>query len=103
MIKYNFDELVNSKSVLEYKKILDVIPGGTQLLSKRPELFAPDIWPGYFSKSKGAHIWDLDNRKFLDMSIMGVGAAILGYANEQVDNEVIKSIKNGVQMFFKFI
>ena len=97
MIKYNFDELVNSKSVLEYKKILDVIPGGTQLLSKRPELFAPDIWPGYFSKSKGAHIWDLDNRKFLDMSIMGVGAAILGYANEQVDNEVIKSIKNGVQ------
>ena len=27
------------------------IPGGTQLLSKRPELFLPDQWPSYFSKA----------------------------------------------------
>ncbi len=25
-----------------------VIPGGTQLLSKRPEMFLPDHWPSYF-------------------------------------------------------
>ena len=29
-----------------------MIPGGTQLLSKRPEMFAPEIWPAYYSKAK---------------------------------------------------
>ena len=24
------------------------VPGGTQLLSKRSEMFAPNQWPGYF-------------------------------------------------------
>ena len=47
---------------------------GSQLLSKRPEMFAPDVWPSYFSKAFLSDVYDLDNRKFLDMSIMGVGA-----------------------------
>ena len=59
-----------------YKRAKELIPGGTQLLSKRPEMFAPDIWPSYYSKAKGSKVWDLDNNKFLDMSIMGVGACI---------------------------
>ena len=33
------------------------------LLSKRPEMFLPDQWPSYFSKTKGCHVWDLDNNK----------------------------------------
>ena len=31
------------------------------------------------------------------MSIMGVGAAVLGYADDYVDEAVIRTIKNGVQ------
>jgi len=27
-----------------YKKSKEIIPGGTQLLSKRPEMFAPEQW-----------------------------------------------------------
>ena len=42
---------------LEEKKI---IPGGTQLLSKRPEMFLPDKWPAYYSKAHGCEVWDLD-------------------------------------------
>ena len=30
-----------------YKKAKTLIPGGTQLLSKRPEMFLPDQWPAY--------------------------------------------------------
>ena len=73
-----------------------IIPGGSQLFSKRPELFAPGVWPGYFFKAKGTHIFDLDNKKYLDMSIMNVGACILGYADKDVDKAVKKSIENGV-------
>ena len=78
-----------------YKKAKNIIPGGTQLLSKRPEMWLPDLWPSYYSKAKGCEVWDLDNNHYYDMSIMGVGANVLGYAHDDVDSEAIKAIKNG--------
>ena len=42
-----------------YKKGKKIIPGGTMLLSKRPEMFLPENWPSYFSKAKGSKIWEL--------------------------------------------
>ena len=80
---------------LLYKKAKELIPGGTQLLSKRPEMFAPDVWPAYYSKAKGCKVWDMDGEEYIDMSIMGIGANILGYADDDVDKEVIESIKMG--------
>ena len=59
-------------------------------------MFAPDIWPAYYSKAKGCRVWDLDGREYIDMSIMAVGACILGYADEDVDAAVIDSIYKGV-------
>ena len=72
-----------------------VIPGGNMLLSKRPEMFLPNLWPVYFSKSKGCYVWDLDGKKYLDMSSMSVGTNSLGYANTKIDNVVKKSINMG--------
>ena len=46
-----------------YQEAKKVIPGGTQLLSKRPEMFLPDLWPAYYSKAKGCRIWDLDGEE----------------------------------------
>ena len=95
MKKYSLDELRASKGVAMYDSAKKIIPGGTQLLSKRPEMFAPDVWPSYYSKAKGPYIWDLNGRKFLDMSIMAVGSSILGYADKDVDNAVINAIRSG--------
>ena len=78
-----------------YKKAKTLIPGGTMLLSKRPEMFLPDQWPSYFSKSKGCKVWDLDGKEYLDMSIMGIGTNTLGYGNEEVDAAVMETVKNG--------
>ena len=61
-IKYTIEELKSSKGVSLYNYAKKIIPGGTQLLSKRPEMFAPDVWPSYFKKAKGYKIWDLDDR-----------------------------------------
>jgi glutamate-1-semialdehyde 2,1-aminomutase len=77
------------------KKGKNRIPGLTQLLSKRPDQFSPDTWPTYFSKAAETEIWDLDGNKFLDMSISGIGANILGYCDQDVDQAVISSINNG--------
>ena len=93
---YNLDRIKNSMGVELYRRAKELIPGGTQLLSKRPEMFAPDVWPAYYSKAKGSKIWDLDGREYLDMSIMSVGACILGYADDEVDDAVIKAIRSGV-------
>ena len=71
------------------------IPGGTQLLSKRPEMFAPGIWPGYYSKANGVEIWDLDHSHYIDMSISGIGANIFGYCDPDIDKAVISAIQKG--------
>ena len=78
-----------------YKKAKNLIPGGTMLLSKRPEMFLPENWPSYFSKAKGSTVWDLDGKKYIDMSIMGIGTNTLGYGNKKVDDSVFKVIKKG--------
>jgi glutamate-1-semialdehyde 2,1-aminomutase len=78
-----------------YKKAKTLIPGGTMLLSKRPEMFLPDLWPSYFSKAKGCKVWDLDGKELTDMSIMGIGTNSLGYGNDEVDAAVIETVKKG--------
>jgi glutamate-1-semialdehyde 2,1-aminomutase len=78
-----------------YKKAKQLIPGGTMLLSKRPEMFLPDLWPSYYSKAKGCEVWDLDGNRFIDMSIMGIGTNTLGYGHPDVDNAVLNTIQAG--------
>jgi len=78
-----------------WKRAKEIIPGGNMLLSKRPEMFLPDYWPSYFSKAKGCYVWDLDNNKLVDMSIMGIGTNILGYGNDEVDRAVLSTITKG--------
>jgi len=83
------------KGIQLWNKAKKLIPGGTQLLSKRSEMFLPEQWPSYFKKAKGIKVWDLDGNKFIDMSIMGVGACILGYADPDVNRAVKKVIEEG--------
>ena len=71
------------------------IPGLTQLLSKRPDQFAPGVWPKYFSRANGTVVWDLDGCPYIDMSISGIGANILGYCDPEVDDAVIQCVRSG--------
>jgi glutamate-1-semialdehyde 2,1-aminomutase len=78
-----------------YARARKLIPGGTQLLSKRPEMFLPDQWPAYYSRAKGAETWDLDGNRYVDVSHFGVGACILGFADSDVDAAVVAAIQAG--------
>ena len=66
-----------SKGQKLWAKAKKIIPGGGMLLSKRSEMFLPNLWPAYYSKAKGCEIWDLDNKHYFDLSLMGVGTNIL--------------------------
>jgi len=83
------------KSLEMQMKAKEFIPGMTQLLSKRPDMFSMGVWPGYYSRAKGCSVWDLDDNRYTDMSISGIGANILGYADDDVDEAVIEAIRGG--------
>ena len=83
-----------------WRRAKQIIPGGSMLFSKNPDLFLPNKWPAYFKKSKGCKIWDLDENVYKDMSYMGVGTNILGYSHPKIEKKVIKTIKDGTMTTF---
>src|SRR5712691_10997055 len=78
-----------------YRRAKKLIPGGTQLLSKRPEMFLPDVWPSYFSTARGVEVTDVDGNTYIDMSMMAIGACVLGYADAEVDAAVKAAVDAG--------
>lgn len=82
------------ESYARYRRALELIPGGTQLISRRPQLYAPGLTPPYAERASGARFWDLDGNAYLD-TMMCVGAAILGYADMAVDAAVLAQIGRG--------
>ena len=92
----NRNEGINSSAGQKlWRKAINIIPGGTMLFSKNPNLHLPNLWPTYYSKTRGSYIWDLDNKKFLDMYLMGVGTNLLGYNNKKVDKAVKNTVSKG--------
>ena len=77
-----------------YSKAKQIVAGGNMLLSKRPEMFLPEHWPSYFSKSKGCEVWDLDGKKYID-TLMMPGTNSLGYNYEEIDEAVKETINSG--------
>ncbi len=71
------------------------IPGGTQLLSKRPELMAPGQWPAYFREARGCEVTDIDGKRYLDMSMNGIGSCLLGYRDPDVTRAVRRRLELG--------
>lgn len=85
-----------NKGIELWQRALRAIPGGNGLLSKRPDRYAPDLWPTYYQKAKGVEVFDLDGRRYIDMAQMGLGSAILGYAHDELNERVIDAVTRGV-------
>jgi len=78
-----------------YEHAKSRIPGGVQLLSKRPETFLPDQWPAYFCAARGCETWDLDGNRYYDMTINAVGSCLLGFRDPDVTRAVQRRINLG--------
>ena len=89
----NFQKLDKGQQIWQEAK--NFIAGGNMLFSKRPDAFLPHKWPSYFKKTKGCQIEGVDGKKYIDLSIMGIGTNILGYSNNIVDKAVSKVVKLG--------
>jgi glutamate-1-semialdehyde 2,1-aminomutase len=77
-----------------YERARKLIPGVTQLISRRPARAALGVSPIYASHAKGCRIWDIDGNEYVDW-YSGIGPIILGYADEVVDGAVKAQIDRG--------
>tara|TARA_E500000178_G_scaffold344230_1_gene392134 strand:- start:11943 stop:13205 length:1263 start_codon:yes stop_codon:yes gene_type:complete len=85
---------INRKFWSQAKK---VIPNGNTFLSKRLDVEKNLTWPVYYKKAKGCFIWDINNKKYIDVGLMGVGTNVLGYNNNEV-NSAVKKVVNQSNM-----
>jgi len=83
-----------SKSDEYRREIHNLIPGGAHTYSKGDDQF-PERAPAAIVCGKGAHVWDLDDNKYLDCS-MGLTSVSLGHAYEAVNAAVRRELENGV-------
>ena len=89
------DSVILNTGQKYWQKAKKIIPGGTMLFSKNPDLHLPLKWPAYFKKAKGCKIWDLDNKKYDDLFLMGVGTNILGYSHQSLEKNIKRVINDG--------
>ena len=72
------------RSVERFQRALELIPGGTQLISRRPTRFANGVSPIYAARAKGARFWDIDGHEYIDW-VSGIAAILQGIMKRVVD------------------
>ena len=92
---FGIEKRAGGQGAALYEEAKKIIPGGTQLLSKRPEMQAPGSWPAYFREARGSEVWDLDGRRYYDLSGSGIGSCLLGYRDPDVTAAVKRRLGLG--------
>ncbi len=82
--------ITKSQELFEEAKTL--VPGGV-LGARKPEDFIIGEYPIFLEYGKGCKLTDVDGNEFIDF-LCGYGPIILGYREEEVDDAVIKQIKD---------
>jgi glutamate-1-semialdehyde-2,1-aminomutase len=72
-----------------------VIPGGSQTLSKGPTQYVQGLAPTFLVRGRGSHVWDADGNEYIDFP-MALGPIILGHGYPVVDDAVRRQMAHGV-------
>ena len=83
-----------ARSLAIYERADELIPGRTQLISRRSSQFAHGMSPIYAQRAKGSRFVDVDENEYIDW-VNAVGAIILGHADDAVDSAVKEQIDRG--------
>lgn len=77
-----------------WERAKDLIPAGTQTLSKGPNQFCDGFGPKYLVRGTGSHVWDADGQEYIDYP-MALGAVTLGHAHPDVVRAITGQLSNG--------
>lgn len=81
-----------SKSLELFEEAKKLVPGGV-LGIRRPYNFVEGEYPVFVESGKGSRIIDIDGNEYIDF-LCAFGPIILGYREEEVDEAVIKQIRD---------
>lgn len=78
-----------------FERASQVIPLGTQTMSKSPTQFVQGAVPIYLERGKGSHVWDIEGNEWVDYP-MALGPVILGYADDDVNAAIRRQLDDGI-------
>jgi glutamate-1-semialdehyde-2,1-aminomutase len=78
-----------------WENALRLMPRGTQTMSKCPDQFVDGVYPKFVKSGKGAYLYGLDGKKYLDY-MCALGPIILGYNHKSINKAIKKQLKNGI-------
>jgi glutamate-1-semialdehyde aminotransferase len=81
-----------TKSVELFEEAKSLIPGGV-LGARKPGDFIMGEYPIFLEYGKGCRLIDVDGNEYIDF-LCGYGPIILGYREEEVDDAVVRQIKD---------
>ncbi len=86
-------EKLNIRRSLElFEEAKTLVPGGV-LGARKPSDFIEGEYPIFLQSGKGCRLIDVDGNEFIDF-LCGYGPIILGYREEEVDEAVIRQIRD---------
>jgi len=85
------DRLRIAKSLTLFEEAKKLVPGGV-LGARKPSDFIMGEYPIFLEYGKGCRLIDVDGNEYIDF-LCGYGPIILGYREEEVDEAVIKQMR----------
>lgn len=74
---------------------LELMPRGTQTMSKCPDQFVDGVYPKFAESASGAYLNTIDGKKYLDF-MCGLGPIILGYNDDLTNKAVQDQLEKGI-------
>jgi glutamate-1-semialdehyde aminotransferase len=88
----NVGKLNIARSLELFEQAKKLVPGGV-LGARKPSDFVEGEYPIYLEHGKGCRFTDVDGNEYIDF-LCGYGPIILGYREEEVDEAVVRQIRD---------
>lgn len=88
----NVEKLNIARSQALFEEAKKLVPGGV-LGARKPSDFIVGEYPIFLEYGKGCRLTDVDGNEYIDF-LCGYGPIILGYREEEVDEAVIRQIRD---------
>lgn len=86
------EKLNIARSLKDFEEASGLVPGGV-LGARKPGDFIAGEYPIFLESGKGGRLIDVDGNEYIDF-LCGYGPIILGYREEEVDEAVIRQIRD---------
>lgn len=86
---------MNTQEEQLWERAVNLMPRGTQTMSKCPDQFVDGVYPKFATRAKGAYFKGLNKKWYLDY-MCGLGPIILGFNHRKTNNAIKSQLKKGI-------